>query len=315
MLDVIGIGSAFVDYFIEADQKFFKKYNLKVEDDFLFEEKNIKPAAFFKENQILAKSPGGNSPNTIAVLAKLGAKVGYHGILGKNDKNSRFFLEKLKKIDFSHVFRKGKMSEAACMISHDRKYRTFLSKVNKDDNYFFQKIDYSFLNLASFVYIGPFFLNPRENIKKLKKVFENIKKPLICFSPGIVYLGSDDKNITPLLKKTYVLFLNSQEIKTMTKKTAKEGSKKLLEYGPKIIVCTLGEKGVLVTSSKEQFYVKAKKVKKIIDTTGAGDAFAAGFLYGLIKKKSLRWSANFGNKIASYSISGFGLSWLKSLVV
>lgn len=314
MLDVIGIGSAFVDYFIEADQKFFKKYNLKVEDDFLFEEKNIRPASFFKENQILAKSPGGNSPNTIAVLAKLGAKVGYHGIIGKNDKNSSFFLKKLKKIDF-HVFKKGKMSKAACIVSHNRKYRTFLSEVNKYDNYFFQKIDYLFLNLASFVYIGPFYLNPKENIEKLKKVFENIEKPLICFSPGIVYLEFNDKNIIPLLKKTHVFFLNSQEIKTMTKKTVKEGSKKLLEFGPKIIVCTLGGKGVLITSSKEQFYTKAKKVKKIIDTTGAGDAFAAGFLYGLIKKKSLRWSANFGNKIASYSISGFGLSWLKSLVI
>jgi len=100
-------------------------------------------------------------------------------------------------------------------------------------------------------------------------------------------------------------------MKYLTHQNPKSGSKKLLKYGPKIVVCTLAEKGALVTTSNDQFHSPRVDVAKIIDTTGAGDAFAAGFLYGLIKNKSLKWSANFANQIAAKSLTDFGLQWLK----
>ena len=67
----------------------------------------------------------------------------------------------------------------------------------------------------------------------------------------------------------------------------------------------------MITTSDSQFFSPAKKVKKIVDSTGAGDAFVAGFMYGLLEKKSLEETARFANAKASESLSDYGLHWLK----
>ena len=69
----------------------------------------------------------------------------------------------------------------------------------------------------------------------------------------------------------------------------------------------------MITAKQKQFSVAAIKIDNIIDSTGSGDTFAAGFLFGLIKNKSLEWSADFGIKIASLSLTDFGLKWLEQL--
>ncbi len=311
MLDVIGIGSCFVDYFFDVDKKTLDKYNLKPEDDFLFKDITISPKDIFEKLSILRKSPGGISLNTIAVLGALNMHVAYYGVVG-SDKDGDYFIEKLNKVDKSYLIRSGNMSRCTCLLSHSRKYRTFLSEVNPRDNDFFKNINYDFLNTSKFIYVGPFLADPKKNLKKLEKIFVKINKPLIGFSPSILYINLGFKALLPLIKKTYILFLNKQEIKKLVNKNAKDGSKYLLKYGPKIIVCTMGKEGAIVTTSKEQIFQKGKKIENVVDTTGAGDSFAAGFLCGLIKEKSLNWSLSYANKIASRSVSDFGLSWLSN---
>ena len=95
--DIIGIGTAVVDYFFQTDEEFLKRYNLKPEDDFLFQEKKISPNLIFKKLKPITKSPGGIAVNTIATLAKLGINVGYYGVIG-NDDNSDFWLEILPEL-------------------------------------------------------------------------------------------------------------------------------------------------------------------------------------------------------------------------
>ncbi|MFH1832834.1 MAG: carbohydrate kinase family protein [Candidatus Levyibacteriota bacterium] len=312
MFDVIGIGSVFVDYFFNVDEIILKKNNLKPEDDFLFKEKNIDLKDIFEKPLILDKSPGGISLNTIAVLGALNRKVSFCGLIGK-DKNARYFLNNLKKVDKSHLIKIGKMSRCFCFLSHNRKRRTFLSEVNPNDNDFFKKIDLNFLNTARFIHVGPFLSDSKEILKNIEGIFNKIKRPLISFSPGIRYINFGLKTLLPLFKKTYVLFLNEQETKRLTKKNVEEGSKYLLNYGIKIIVCTMGKNGAMATTKKEQIFEKGIKIKKVVDPTGAGDSFAAGFLYGLLNNKSLKESLILANKIASKSVSDFGLRWLKDI--
>ncbi|MBI2622637.1 MAG: adenosine kinase [Candidatus Levybacteria bacterium] len=314
MLDIIGIGSTFVDYFFDADNKILNKYNLRPEDDFLFSEKNISPIDIFENLSLLSKSPGGISVNTIVVLGALGVNVSYCGVIGK-DKDGNYFFNNLKRVDKHHLIKSGTMGRCACLLSHNRRYRTFLSQVNPRDNDFFKNVDYNYLNNSKVIHVSSFLLNPEKNLKNLNKIFKKIKNPLISFSPSIAYVNLGLKAILPLLEKTHVIFLNEQEIKKLINKNPKDASKYLLTYGVKIVACTMGAKGVLITSGKEQFFSPSPKVKKVIDTTGAGDAFAAGFLYGLIKNKSLKWSAKFANKIASKSVSDFGLNWLRNINV
>src|SRR3989344_5339109 len=131
-MDVIGIGSAFVDYFIKTDEAFLKKLGLKPEDDFLFKEKKISKNDIFDKLKVLTKSPGGISVNTIAALAKLNIKVGYCGVIGK-DINGDFWTKNIGNIDLSRIKRVGKTSICACLLTSQGKKRTFLSEVNPTD--------------------------------------------------------------------------------------------------------------------------------------------------------------------------------------
>lgn len=309
MIDVIGIGSAFVDYFFEGNKDFLKKNNLKPEDDFLFEEKKLTPKDVFKSLPLLAKSPGGVTPNTLSVLTHLGIKTAYYGVIGK-DKDGDYWLKNIKIFNRSKIIKKGKMSIAACILSYNRKHRAFLSQVNPQDNELFNNIDINFMNKSRFIHIAPFMLDSKKTLSQVINLVKKITTPFISFSPGVFYVNLGIKKILPILKRTDILFINQDELKKLTKKNIKNGSKELIKYGPEIIVCTGGEKGTLITSRKNQFLSPSLRIKKIIDATGAGDAFAAGILFGLLKNKSLEWSAKFANKIAAKSISDFGLRWL-----
>lgn len=310
MIDVIGIGSAFVDYFFEGDEKFLNKYYLKPEDDFLFEEKKLSPEKVFKSLPQLSISPGGVTPNTLAVLTELGIKTTYYGVIGK-DPIGDYWINNIGEINKIKIIRKGKMSIAACILTHKRKYRTFLSQINPHDNDVLKNIDFNFLNKSKFIHIAPLMMNPNITVIKLASIVKKLTKPLISFSPGIFYINLGLKKISPILGKIYILFLNKDEMKKLTGKNAHNGSKLLLKKGPKIIVCTLGNKGTLITTLQRQFSINALKVKKVIDTTGAGDSYAAGFIYGLIKNRSIEWSAKYASKISAKSVTDFGLLWMK----
>ena len=69
----------------------------------------------------------------------------------------------------------------------------------------------------------------------------------------------------------------------------------------------------MITSRKKQFFAKGKNVKKLVDTTGAGDAFAAGFLYGLLKDVPLDTCAKWGNMMGAKATTDFGLHWLEKI--
>lgn len=310
MADVIGIGSTFVDYFFEADDAFLKKYKLNPEDDIYFHDrKNLSLKSLSKTTIYLSKSPGGMSVNTIKTLLSLGAEVGFHGIYGK-DKEGAFFKKSLQGIETSHLQPTGKMSICACVLSNKRTKRLFISSMDKNDNDFFKHVDYDYLETAKILYVGPFFLHPKSAARKLSAVFNTIKDPHIAFAPSAVYCAYGLSFMKPLIKRTSILFLNAREMKLLTRKGPKEGSKMLIRLGPEIIVCTQGENGVLITTPTIQFFSKGKKITKIIDSTGAGDAFAGGFLYGVLLKKSLLWSAENGHKMARKTLSDFGMTAL-----
>lgn len=312
MVDFIGIGSPFVDYFFEGNNSFLKLHKLKPEDDIVFKDRKKLTLKSLRESlPFLSQSTGGISINTTVVLATLKIHTGYYGDIG-NDILGKSFKKSLKKIDLSHVTSHGAMSICACILTDNRKKRLFISQVNPLEQSFFENLDFSYLEQAKIIHISPFFHKPKVAIKNCSKMLEKLKKPKISFSPAMIYCAYGLSVLKPILMRTHILFVNSDEIRMLTKKTPKTGSKMLLSFGIETIVCTLGENGVLITNNKTQFIVSQKKVKKIIDSTGAGDSFAAGFLYGMLNGKTARESAVLGNKLALLALSDFGQHWLKT---
>lgn len=311
MLDLIAIGSPAVDYFFKTNEEFLKRLNIKPEDDYLFTDKKIDPGAVLNDLELTAKSPGGIAVNTAAVLAKLGLKTGYLGVIGK-DVNGNFWLNETKEVETSRVLRRGNMSICACLLTNRGKSRTFLSKVNPFENDFINNIDAQYLNASKVVHIGPLIKDPKEGIRITNSIVKIINKPFVSFSPGIIYCSYGLKSLSAILKKTRIIFLNSKELTTLTHLSPKIGSYKLLDEGPEIVVCTMSAKGSIITTKERQFKCPRVDISSIVDTTGAGDSYAAGFLYGLLKNKSLEWSARYATEIAGKSLSGYGLSWLNN---
>ncbi|MBU2632679.1 carbohydrate kinase family protein [Patescibacteria group bacterium] len=312
-MKVIGVGTAAVDYFLKVDESFLKEFYLKPEDDVSFFSKNIKPKDMLKKARIFKKSTGGMSLNTIAILSKFKVLVSHFSNFGKGE-GEEYLFKNLPLVDTSKVLKTGDTHICFCLLTKNGKERTFVYRENKKELDLFKKVDYKYLNSSDLIYITPIYLNdPLRSLEKIIKIIEKIKTPKISFTPGVFFTNLGLKKLKPIIKKTEILFLNKREIKTLTGLSKKKGSRKLTDLGTKIVVCTLGEKGVLITTKKEQLLVSAKKIKKVVDSTGSGDAFAAGFIYGYLKKKSLKESAEIGNKIAALSLSDYGLGWLNKI--
>ena len=147
--------------------------------------------------------------------------------------------------------------------------------------------------------------------EKVVALVNKIHRPELAFTPSTTYVNYGLERLKPILNKTYVVFLNRKELELLVKSDdIRKGSKEVLKYGPKIVVCTLGSKGSVVITDKEYFEVKSIKIKKIVDSTGAGDTFAAGFLWGLLKNKSLKESAEVATILATKSLTDYGENWM-----
>lgn len=304
MTDVIGIGSAVVDYFFEADEEFLKKIEVPVEGDIFDSPQTLKKV--FDALPVLEKNTGGSGTNTLAVLSLLKISTSYYGVVGR-DADGDFFIQRSHINDFSHCEREGVIAQCACILTHKRKHRSFVSKENSMDNVFLDSFDTDFVDNASFLHITPLYADFKNSLEKLKNAITTLSTVRISFTPTLIYSQLGITSLLPLLQKTTVLFLNEQEIEILTNKDYIKGSKELLDTGVKIVVCTRGDKGAFIATQTEQFDSPAADASTIVDSTCAGDTFAAGFLYGLLKNKSLRFSAQFANTLAAQSLTDFGL--------
>jgi ribokinase len=128
----------------------------------------------------------------------------------------------------------------------------------------------------------------------------------ISFDPGSVYARKGFAAIEPIIRSSYVLMPNAVELELLTGEADYcKGADLMIEMGVKIVAVKLGSKGCYVTDGQERLRIEPFKVK-VVDTTGAGDAFCAGFLYGLINNKSLYECGRLGNFVASRSVTAMG---------
>lgn len=249
---------------------------------------------------------GGSAANTIYSLGKLGIKCGYIGAVG-NDREGQKILDEFKSVDVDISQIKIKENEKTGLIlgfvdkNGERAMyaaRRANSKIKKRDLSLLYIENAKFLHFSSFV--------DDEQLKLQNFLVKN--KPnetKISFAPGSLYVNKGLDSLSKILKKSYIVFLNKEEIKILTNNGYEIGAKELIKLGCKIVVVTLKEDGCYITNGKDDFKVDAIPTN-VVDTTGAGDAFAAGFLFGLLRNKGLRECGLLGNEMASRCICKFG---------
>jgi len=236
---------------------------------------------------------GGGGTNTAVAFSRFGLKTGYIGKIG-NDENGDKILNLLKreKINF---FGKREGSTGYSIILDSKEHnRTILTYKGVNDDLKFneiKKIKTKWLYYSSML---------GESFKTQLKLAKLLKVKL-AFNPSEYLIKR--YNLKPLLKLTDVLVLNKEEARMLTKKgDLLEGLHKL---GPEIVCVTNKAKDIICCNGNKKYKLKPNKIK-VIERTGAGDAFASSFVAGLIKNLSIEKSLRLGLKNSESVIRHFG---------
>ena len=251
------------------------------------------------------ETPGGSAANSIVGLARLGLKTGYIGKVA-NDREGKLLLEDFGKegvnTDGVVVTNQGRSGVVNGYVNSKGERALYVDPgVNDTLNFKEINLEYAshtrFLHLTSFIGEKPFNAQ-KELIKKLPSI-------KVSFDPGEIYTRKGLAALKSIIRRSHVVLLNENEVKILTRQGYEKGSKVLMKEGTNRVAVKLGEKGCYVTDGKESHLVKPYPTR-VVDTTGAGDAFCAGFLYGLIKGKDLYTCAKLGNFVASRCITEIG---------
>lgn len=249
---------------------------------------------------------GGSAANTIVGLARLGCKVGFIGKVA-DDREGRMLLNDFRRegVDTSGITiaKRGRSGTVMGFVDEKGERALYVDPgVNDTIEFKETNKEYAFkikfLHLTSFIGEKPF----QAQKKLIKTLPKNVK---ISLDPGELY-ARKGATLEPIIKKTFVLMPNAKELELLTGTADyKKGAEILCRNDVQTVAVKLGSKGCYITDRKESHLIEASKVK-VVDTTGAGDAFCAGFLYGLISGKSLYECGRIGNFVASRCIMKMG---------
>jgi len=262
---------------------------------------------------------GGAAANTAYACAKIGLSTAFIGKLGDKDTFGEKIINDFKEvavdtrlIKYSKEYRTGS-AYVALNQKGERRIYAYSGAAN-----FLSKEDISEKELKNAKII---FLSSLKNIEPLiaaAEIGKSVNTPVIL-NPGMLIVDQGFTKVKKLLEKIDVLILSQREYRTLLNVIENElnealmikYSEKLLSLGIQVIVVTLGEKGSFFLTKKGNGLIPSLELSKVIDTTGAGDAFSAGFIYGLAQSiifdvDHLRIYLKTGNYLAGNCIQQIG---------
>lgn len=259
-------------------------------------------------------SPGGSAANTIYGLARLGIRTGFIGTVG-NDAEGKVLVRSFRTagVDTSHIcVKSGTKTGLAFCFSDSKGRRAIYLLPGANALLSEEDLDIAYLNRARIVHFSSFAGDEqfRLQIKTAQSLADHVK---LSLAPGMLYASRGLKSLAPLLGRSYIVFLNREEVRLLTGKDFKAGAEVLLGTGCQTVVVTLG-KGVArsggrrlnsyIRTRETEHFVIAKGIEaKDIESTGAGDAFACGFLFGMLREKPLDECGILGDIVARSVIS------------
>jgi len=284
MYDVISVGSATLDVFAKTKfSELIKIMDSRGETDLLAYPTGAKILI-----EDLEFTTGGGGTNTAVAFSRMGHKVAWLGKLG-NDENSEFILKDLKKEKVIPLAVRGNIHGGYSIIldsiEHDR---TILAYKGANDDLEFSEVPLKKLKTRWF-YFSSMLGKSFQTLEKLA-LFAEKNKIKIAFNASSYLAKKGATYLKNILKRTDLFVLNKEEaVDLVGEGEIQELLKKINRLGPKIAVITDGKKGAAAFDGK-RFYTALPHNIRVVETTGAGDAFAASFLSGWLKKKSIEFA-------------------------
>ncbi len=282
MYDIITFGSAAQD--IHVNSKSFKV--VKGEKDFSTGEGLCLPFGSKIDVESIVFTSGGGGTNTAATFAMQGFKTAFCGAIGADSAGLELIRElKHFRVDTRFLIKKReKQTNCSVVVSNGGGERTILVYRGASDLLCKEDVPWKKLK-AKWFYLAPFTNSLYKNFENIVNfAFEN--KIKIALNPSKQQLSMPIEDLKKIFAKIDILFLNQEEASFLTKIPfikELEIFKAIDEICPGIAVMTKGGEGVVVSDGKFLYSAKPNPDRKVVDTTGAGDSFASGFLSGYIK--------------------------------
>ena len=306
-MKILGIGNAIVDVICKVDDDFIIQNNLtKSTMKLFFDEDEFKK--LITNLKIEKTVSGGSVANSIVGLSQLGNKVGFIGKIS-DDKFGDKYEEGLNKenIEYYYSKKKEKLPTGTCLIlvtpDTERTMCTFLGtagKINEND------VDSSAVKKSEIIFLEGYLWDEGEPKKAFDKAINNANKIVMSLSDQFCVDRHKPHFLELVKNKLDITFANEQE---MTSLIEAKNFNEVVNFSRqlnKLLVVTRGEKGSVAILGDEITEVGIQSNLKILDLTGAGDLFAAGFLHGYINKLSIKESLEKGTEMSSKIIQQIG---------
>mgnify|MGYP006098406251 CR=1 FL=1 len=306
-MKILGIGNAIVDVICKVNENFIVKNNLtKGSMKLIFDKDEFEKLLL---NLKVEKTvSGGSVANSIVGLSQLGNNVGFIGKICDDNLGNKYEegLQK-EKVQYFYSKKKEALPTGTCLIlvtpDSERTMCTFLGtagQINEND------IKIEAIEKSEIVFLEGYLWDEGEPKKALDKAIINSNKVAMSLSDQFC-VDRHKSNFLNLVKgKLDIIFANEGEVKSLIE--AKDFSEvvKFAKKNKKEIIITRGEKGAISIIGDKVVEIEAKKNLKILDLTGAGDLFAAGYLHGLINNLSQIECLEKGTELSSKIIQQIG---------
>ena len=305
-MKIIGIGNAIIDVICKVSENFLKKHSLTKSTMKLINEDEFKDLLL--ELNIEETISGGSVANSIVGLAQLGNDVGFIGKIS-DDQFGTKYENGLNKENVKYLYSKKKenLPTGACLIlitpDSERTMCTFLGtagKINEND------IDSEKIKKSDVTFLEGYLWDKGDPKKAFEKAINNSKKIAMSLS-DLFCVERHKKDFLDLVKnKLDITFANEQEILALLNTESLQEVISFTKQIKKHIVITRGANGSMVIKNEKVFEFPAKTNLQIVDLTGAGDLFAAGYLHGFINNLSVEESLKQGTNLSSEVIQTIG---------
>lgn len=310
MKKVIGLGNCLVDILVQLqDERLLTELalpegSMQIIDDIEKEKIDLR-----LQYEKTSKVPGGSAANTIKALAHEGVEVGFIGKVA-NDANGAFFANELKTLGVTTqlvVSASGATGEATTFISHNGQ-RTFATYLGVSSTLGVDDVLPKMLEGYDILYVEGYLV---QNYSLMDYVMQTAKQMgmTICLDLASYNIVEEQRGFFTYLLEQFVdiVFANEEESRALTEKNPAQALTQLASLCD-IAVVKLGAGGSSAQRGDEVARIPAEPVEKVVDTTGAGDFFAAGFLSALINGASLEDCLRRGGQLSAKVIQQVGVT-------
>ena len=306
-MKILGIGNAIVDVICKVDDEFISKNNLtKSTMKLIFDNNEFEN--LLSNLKIEKTVSGGSVANSIVGLSQLGNKAGFIGKVNDDDLGKKYEEGLLReKVSYFYSKKKEELPTGTCLIlvtpDSERTMCTFLGtagKINEND------VDVDAINKSEIIFLEGYLWDEGDPKKAFEKAITNANKVAMSLSDQFCVDRHKSHFLELVKNKLDITFANEQEIMSLI--DAKDFNE-VIDFAKslgKLLVITRGEKGAVAINSSEVSECGIKQGLNIVDLTGAGDLFAAGFLHGFVNEMSLRESLEKGTEMSSKVIQQIG---------